>query len=1041
MCDLYHEGPQVHKTLSLEQNGLDERLNNTYNTTMSEPEVKFIKWNKSAVELVGEKLLKLEEEEPETFRRATVVVPTAESGRRLKEWMAKKAERPLLMPKMTLPGQLIKTCGEKVATELETLAAWVEVLTVRTPDAAWTEFFPPPPQENQVQDWLLRTADRLMQLQQQMEQHEVTIDGLLRRIAEREGVDADFAERWEALKGDEERRWEALRELFAAVDKQLEEWNITPAWKARKQWLEELPSSPNHSLLIIACVPELSPQVCRYLRRYPGEVRIWVNAPGDLRARFDEFGCVKPDSWAEEELPAQAINIHVAPSAQGLARAALANVSRNVAQEVVLAACDTSFTPAIVTEFAKHGWQVHLPEGRTFQVSDLAALPKVLADACCAEKLTWADIDPMLRNAALMRLAGGQRFDFYRFGKLVERIRERFIPDSLDMLLQYLNPENDLPGRKREIADIAELRCEEFYRVVQWLKEFMQGCKKNIYNGLRVLESRLRRIYREEMLDHAAGQMAERVKALAGFLRAHPRASQEAWALIKHVLDKQKEFLQDSPREQAHVEALGWRELAFAKGNVIVLTGLHEGCVPEPLPVDPFLPDSLRQLLGMPCNRSREARDCYLLSALLSREKVDISIILSRYAADSTGAPVEPSPLLYHCDIETLVKRVQLLYKELSVEKAADEYAMCSLAPKELRPAEGDMESVAEQLAPRWRNPFAAESYRFSPSQINRFLVCPLRFWMKHALNIDPWEAYEENKADLRAAEYGTLIHAVLEDIGKTYKSPKTLASVDEMYTYAEQRLHAHAEAYYGREHFPLLVKHQILGFCQKCLRPFLEWHYKVIHDEGWECFDCECKVDDFELSLPDGRVVHITMRADRIDHHPASGKWRIIDYKTHERAPKTDHLEVVKEAELWNEKMGAEQFPLIEMLYGNSKSATKPNRWKDVQLPMYAYWLMQNKQCALPEVAYFNMPRTRGADAKYTPMGELDETALESALTWAKSAILLMIEGKCLYSAETFGCKAFGKYSENEDLADPRQLFHTLKPVTLSHAKEPSHE
>ena len=1010
--------------------------------TMANPKVEFIGWERSAVELVGDRLLEMAWKEPDVFRRATVVVPTAESGRRLKEWMAEKAQRPLLMPRMKMVGQLIQGRGENVASETETLTAWVEVLSGRTMNEAWNEFFPRPVQANQVQDWALRTADRLMQLQKQIEQYEVTIEGLLCRLGGREGLAEDFVTRWDALKGDEERRWEALKFLFAAVDERLLAWGKMPGQIARQQWLEALPhcGAGEAPLLILACLPEISPQVRSYLRSYPGKVQIWVNAPVELREGFDEYGCVKVDFWAERHLPERLKekDILVENSAQSMAGAALVTTSRRASGEVILAACDTSFTPSLVTEFARHGWKVHVPEGRSFLVSDLAALPEVLAEAICAERLIWAAAEPLLRNVAVQRLAGGNRFDSYNFGRLLDRIREKLLPESMAMLLQYLDPERELPGTKRDMADIEKLRSGAFYQAVKWLDEFIRQCRQDIDGGLRTLEVRLQSIYRGEILDHAARQMAAKVRELAAFLQRHPREAHDAWALVKHVLGKHQEMLQDSLRDKTHVEALGWRELAYATGEVMVLTGLHEGCVPEPLPADPFLPDTLRQALGMPSSRSREARDCFLLSALLSRKGVEISIILSRSTADGTGSPVEPSPLLYHCDMETLVKRVQHLYKDLRVDKAADAYAKWSLAPRELKAVEEGMECVKEQLAPTWENPFAAEAYRFSPSKINKFLECPLRFWMKHALGIDPWETYKEDKAEMEAAEYGTLIHAVLEEVGTKFGTKDTVMSVDEMYRFAEAHLYALAEAHYGRPQPPVLVKHQIQRFCNKSLRLFLEWHRGQILD-GWECYACEHKVDDWELPLPNGQVAHIAMRADRIDYHPESGKWRIIDYKTHERKPKEDHLEKVKQVELWNEKMGADKFPLLSLESSRAKGENF-HRWKDVQLPVYACWLMQEKQSTLPEVAYYNLPRTRKDEPKYTPMEELDEAALESALTWAKNAILLMKEGKCLYSAETFDCKAYGSYSENEDLADPRSLFHTLKPLTLSQ-HESGHE
>jgi hypothetical protein len=92
------------------------------------PSLHFLGWERPTIELVAEKLEELNRANPSRFRRATVVVPTAESGRRLREYMAERAGKPLLMPRFTLAGQLIPTDAQGVATEAETLAAWLQVL-------------------------------------------------------------------------------------------------------------------------------------------------------------------------------------------------------------------------------------------------------------------------------------------------------------------------------------------------------------------------------------------------------------------------------------------------------------------------------------------------------------------------------------------------------------------------------------------------------------------------------------------------------------------------------------------------------------------------------------------------------------------------------------------------------------------------------------------------------------------------------------------------------------------------------------------------
>ena len=96
---------------------------------MTTPDLRqFLGWDKPAIELVAERLEELHHQNPDTFRRATVVVPTRESGRRLREYMAERAGKPILMPRIILTSQLIPTKGENVASDMETLAVWLQVL-------------------------------------------------------------------------------------------------------------------------------------------------------------------------------------------------------------------------------------------------------------------------------------------------------------------------------------------------------------------------------------------------------------------------------------------------------------------------------------------------------------------------------------------------------------------------------------------------------------------------------------------------------------------------------------------------------------------------------------------------------------------------------------------------------------------------------------------------------------------------------------------------------------------------------------------------
>lgn len=113
------------------------------------------------MDLVAERLLALAKERPDAFRRAIVVVPTAESGRWLRERVAEMATegagrfKPVLMPEIMLMGQLIPDGGKGVAREEDTLAAWLQALGEQD-ESSLDEFAPLIPRRPQTHVALAR---------------------------------------------------------------------------------------------------------------------------------------------------------------------------------------------------------------------------------------------------------------------------------------------------------------------------------------------------------------------------------------------------------------------------------------------------------------------------------------------------------------------------------------------------------------------------------------------------------------------------------------------------------------------------------------------------------------------------------------------------------------------------------------------------------------------------------------------------------------------------------------------------------------------
>ena len=120
-----------------------------------------------------------------------VVVPTAQSGRRLREALAESAGA-LLAPKVVTPGSFLQSRDADAAADWVERVAWVEVLENV---ADWSEYealFPEPPGEGT--NWAGGLAQEMIRLR-----HALQENGLLLSTAARKLGETVEAERWEAL--------------------------------------------------------------------------------------------------------------------------------------------------------------------------------------------------------------------------------------------------------------------------------------------------------------------------------------------------------------------------------------------------------------------------------------------------------------------------------------------------------------------------------------------------------------------------------------------------------------------------------------------------------------------------------------------------------------------------------------------------------------------------------------------------------------------------------------------------------------------------
>ncbi|MBR6576539.1 MAG: PD-(D/E)XK nuclease family protein [Akkermansia sp.] len=1112
---------------------------------MNTPERIFLGWDSPAIELVAAKLLD-GLSIPDTaaqYRRATVVVPTAESGRRLREYMAEKAGKSLLMPKITLAGQLIPTEGENTLSETEELTVWLRVIEAISQDALnqYAPLIPYRP-EVHVEKWAVGVAHKLMALRNRMEQEGITYHYVTGQLAKMEtGISNTLASLPEeeehanqrrtlasqrTVLQNEQKRWVTLGRVLREADalaKTLFPSKTLPS-EVRKKKLENIAWPGQCRLIILACVPELSTQLQHYLSRLHGldggEVQIWVHAHEDEKPHFDTFGRPMEEDWTEREIRIpnafvypgndpdnvdnEASTIHLVNDAEAMAEEALRLAGGCTSREAVLAVCDDDFSPALLNTFADAGWQLNMPEGRSAMSTDLGRLASQLADACDArENLPlWSDEDEavtnngtqgleafaaLLCNTALQQAWADDVQALTGLQEHVENIRMLLLPGSERALLQMLKNLPTVSKGYKSIEKLQKGHSDAYFSYADKVSRLITAlCSEKQASQLEILAKALEAKHTEGSAKPLARSIARQMKACAMQGDKLPSRLCTMELLRRRVEDKVRGPAL-SERNFSVGDILGWRELAYTRERQVILAAMHDGCIPEPVPEDDFLPESLCQELGIRHEKFRIARDSYLLTALIhsrSEQGGRVDFILARQKED--GSVLAPSSLLMRCGNE-LPRRARTLFAESKTPKTLPAVPRCPL-----RRATGGLGAITpgilesiEQISGGRQNPYTRPIEdengntmlkTFSPSSLATFLQCPLTFWIKNLLNIDLGNSYKENKGELESNEYGTVMHAVLDELVKQFPSEErllqacpaaetdTATGIDHMLQKGREIARMEWQRVYNstttRNRQPLAMEIQLQAI-ERSLQAFVTQHLQDLKD-GW-CNIVREYTFEPRLEYAEGQFAGFYMNADRIDRNK-DGRWRIIDYKTSssEKKPHKVHFDVLDKGadSLYCRFMNVQGYEFGTVCFGE-----KMYRWSDVQLPLYAYGLRHpsakdrkeleipahaDMTAVVPDLVYYNLqskteklvPFYLIKDGEVQPISnkvrEVPETEelLESAMKTVKSSIGMIRRGQCLFSAESLELKSkpysvlvspgsntprFGALSLQND---PRSLF-----------------
>jgi hypothetical protein len=599
-----------------------------------------------------------------------------------------------------------------------------------------------------------------------------------------------------------------------------------------------------------------------------------VHAPSDLAERFDQFGTVIPAAWenATIELSDERLRFVDRPADQADVAARFVGEQARTGEQpddVVVGLADESLASPVRLSLEEAGSQSRWIGGRTASHTSPFHLLEAIADRLDDDSTSTTCA--LLRHPDVFRWLDGQ----LHAGWLKE-IDRAVLDHAPRRLGGGLGDDDRNLAVSRSVAEL----------INRWLAPLEAG-NKPIGDWADVVSRVLGLLFQERTFDpeveeeRQSRQVLELIRDALAEQSLIPETlapATSAAASIRLALEAVADDDLTPDFDEQAVEMLGWLELPLDDAPSLIVCGLNEGFVPSSLNNDMFLPNGLREHLGLEDNRRRYARDAYALS-VLNHSRRSVAFVTGR--RNAAGDPLLPSRLLFATDEETIARRVLSAFGEGESHRP--------------RPAIDGQRSVSQFKIPRPEPCGTPEVMRVTA--FRDYIACPYRFYLRHILRL---EAVEELEGELSAAAFGTLLHDTLKLWGESDARDLTdeLTLKNELF-----RLFDEAAANLFDEE-PLPAVRIQLEQARMRLEHFAKWQAGR-RREGWLIRHTEVDAS-FSLPLPGGKSLRVVGSIDRIDHHPDRSEWEIFDYKTGDSAesPKAVHK--------------------------------KSGQWVDLQLPLY---------------------------------------------------------------------------------------------------------
>ena len=852
------------------------------------------------------------------------VLPSSRAVQRFKVLVRREAESHDFRyspPRVVTTGQLADFLHEPdipVALEIEQTLAWSSVLQSQHPERLKPLFAVIPPADS-VGAWL-ELAVTMRRLHEDLSANEMTFRGVV-EVSETDS---------------EKRRWNLLSELFDSYLETLAKAGVCdPNWSRHEAVLHGVCRSQGQVVLV--GTSDLSNAMIAMLRAQDETLISLVAAPESDSWRFDEFGCVQTGGWLEHHLPLRDDQLvsagDIADQAVAVAESLAMLGDQFAASQITVGVTDESQVGPVELEL--RGCGVGTTRNQGWSISQTSVGRLLHLTSTFLQRRNWQSLAALVRHADVARA-------------ITRHLELKSTTEWLTQLDRLMS--NHYPVMTRDaLPPQAVLSCPHAVDVLrtveEWLVDFL-GIDKSIADWSGMIDTWLHVIYGEQMTEISAAmngndhevaqagmdkygmdtessagtpQTTRTQRALETITRLTKRfqtlnaeldVTLSGSAALEMLAGRLADARVLETGEINDVKILGWLDLALDDSAAMIVLGLNHPFVPAAVTGDPFLPGSLRSKLRMSDNERRYARDVYAMHVMLTSRE-NIRFIVGRRAADQTPTP--PSRLLAATEPANAARRVRNL-----LDQPRDPL----LVRHEWDPA-SDIETLSVPELPELGEKNRVQT--MSVTAFRDYLDCPYRFYLRHVLKLRPMD---DATGELAANQFGDMVHGALETFGESPERDETDCGK------IEEALLSHLDDFVA-SHYGNAVSSAVtlqVAQAQKRLKAVAKEQAKRIA-AGWKIHASEAAVSEKDGAgiEVDGMIMGLRGRFDRIDFHEKTGKYAILDYKTHGHLPEKKHLKKVD---------GAYQ-------------------WIDLQLPLYRMmvpFLGIKEEPATVELGYFNI-------------------------------------------------------------------------------------